>query len=856
MSRGVIARIILRLLIKLILSIDKMKKTLLTALAAVTLFNGSLMAVPAKHGLRVFDQPDGSTIELRKIGDERAHVTLSPEGYPVTLSNDGFYRFAEIGAKGKLVETSVKVRPLASLSAADRAIVERIDLSKVDMLLKERCEASPMTATQNAVVSRAGGGIGLMDNSLYGRETLKGLVVLAQYQDVKFTETCTRDFFETMLNEPGFSQFDATGSARDYFIDASSGKFTPTFDVYGPVTLPHEMAYYGGNSADGSRDKNAVRMIYDACAALDSEVDFSEYDQDGDGYVDNVFVFYAGYGEASYGSDDSVWPHQWTLASGGLTLRLDGVYVNKYACSNELVKDNLGKPKPDGIGTFVHEFSHVLGLPDLYVTTSAGGNWTPGQWNVLDQGPYNNDSRTPPTYSVYERYSLGWIEPTVIDGPESLQLNSILDSNEAFIIPTESENEFFLIENRQQNGWDKYVPGHGMLVWHIDYNQSIWKRNSVNSDERHCRVDIEEAIGKWANPNDYTSTKAYMQAIADYAFPGSKGVTSFTDATTPSMRTWSGVGLGLPITDITETDGVIAFNVAGGRCEAEVPVVTRPSVFGDNWFEASWLPSEGAVDYVLTVKGDFGAGALKTDVVDFEKDGDGNVTLPEGWSYLSGDGQFYDDHFGEAAPALKLSKTGEGIQSREFDSDIKSIEFWAKGITINAQTTLIVSGLVNDTWQELISKSPARTSEGEVITINNIPEGTRQIRITFNRKMGYIALDDLKVSYMSGGLNTLAEYRMRSVGNVTSHVVENLPEGVSKFVYTVCAVDRNGRRSAPSEEQVFDFDDKTGIDDVVVDDADAPVRYYNLQGVEIKCPTSGIVIRRQGNRSEKIVITQ
>ncbi len=831
-----------------------MKKSLFVALAAALLFNGSLMAVPAKQGVRVFTQPDGSDIELRKIGDERAHITVSPEGYPITLSPDGFYHFAEIGAKGELIATQIKVRPVSSLSAAERATVEAVDLSKINLVLKERYEASPMVSAQNVVASRAGG-IGLMDDSLLGRETLKGLVILAEYKDVKFSATGTREFFETMLNEQGFSQYDATGSARDYFIEASFGKFTPTFDVYGPVTLPNDMAYYGGNIR-GS-DKNAVQMIYDACKGLDDQIDFAEYDQDGDGYVDNVFVFYAGYGEASYGTDDSVWPHQWSLSSGGLSLTLDGVRINKYACSNELIKDNKRNPKPDGIGTFVHEFSHVLGLPDLYVTSGGGGNWTPMAWSILDQGPYNNDSRTPPTYSAFERYALGWIEPTVINGAHSLILNPILNTNEAFIIPTEDENEFFLLENRQQTGWDSYIPGHGMLVWHIDYDPTKWMRNAVNNDRYHNCVDIEEARGTWADPNSFRSYKEYLQALADYAFPGSKGVTSFTDTTTPSMTTWENVGLGLPITDIIEDDGIISFNVAGGHCDAEVPIVTEPKLFGENWFEATWCPSDGAVDYLLTVMYEIGEGP-KTDIANFDVDELGKGRLPESWSYILTDGTLCTDgSYGEASPSLKLSKSGSGLITGNYEDDVTDLEFWLRGRFTTSSATLLVEYLADGEWKTLSTIAPPR-DKGKLYIFTDLPAGIHCIRFIYENdsNIGYFALDDVKVTYNGGGFVTLPDYRLRSVGAVTSHRVENLPEGVNSFVYTVYAVDHNGRRSAPSNEQIVNLDSNAGIDDVVVDGADAPVRYYNLQGVEIACPSSGIVIRRHGDRSEKIIITQ
>ena len=243
--------------------------------------------------------------------------------------------------------------------------------------------------------------------------------------------------------------------------------------------------------------------------------------------------------------------------------------------------------RPDGVGTFIHEFSHVMGLPDLYATDYSTA-FTPGEWSVLDYGPYNNDGCTPPIYSIYERYALGWIEPTVIDGPATIRLDNVME-NKGCIIPTKRANEFFLLENRQQTGWDTFIPGHGMLVWHVDYNSYIWAQNTVNNNASHQYVDLEEA----------DNIRSENTRAGD-AFPGTSKVTSFTDTTTPSMKTWTGAKLNLPITDITETDGIITFNVAGGDINAgfsmaDVRTVPTVSVIGCD------IVVRGASGLVVTV---------------------------------------------------------------------------------------------------------------------------------------------------------------------------------------------------------------------------------------------------------------
>ena len=786
-----------------------MKKNIIYLLTA--LFSVNIWAVPAKLDLIKHVQPDGTEVMLRKIGDERAHMTLTPEGYPVTRDANGFYCFAELGDDGIVKPLDIKVKNYADLSQTERVRVDAIDINKVNKALQARREATKMVVGSQ-LISRAVGGIGLMDDALYGRKELKGLVILAQYQDVQFSETCSKEFFEEMLNREGFDKYNATGSARDYFIASSTGQFIPEFDVYGPVTLPKNMAYYGQNTSTGD-DMNPARMIYDACLGLDAEINFAEYDLDGNGEVDNVFVFYAGYGEASYGEDDSVWPHQWSLSDARLNLELDGVTINKYACCNELELNDLKKPVPCGIGTFVHEFSHVLGLPDLYVT-SGYGSWTPSIWSVLDQGPYNNKGRTPPAYSAYERYSLGWLEPNVISGPANIELKAIDKSNTACIIPTNSDNEFFLIENRQQQGWDEYIPGHGMLVWHIDFNKSIWTRNTVNNRSSHCYVDLEEACGKWYDIKNYLTVSSYYKALADYAFPGPKGITSFTDDTTPSMRMWSGEGLALPITDIAEENGVISFKVAGGQSNAAVPVVQEPLIVGAKMFEAAWLPAEGAAGYQLYVRPVAEGEEYGEDIATFGEKGSTSITLPEGWELISTAGLPFSDsgYFGKSSPALKLSKRGVGVMTPLYDNDIVELSFWMRGQTVKG-STLIVEGLVGGDWMKIDELDPP-SANGEVYEYKKLPEGMKQVRITYNKSVGNTALDDLTIRFYHP-TTVLEGYDGLDVGDVTSYAVVNLPEDVKKFAYKVRAFDSDGSCTSWSEEQIVDMDAAAGIHDII-----------------------------------------
>lgn len=576
-------------------------KSLLKTLTASLMLTSALsaMAVPAKPGLIPVEQPDGTVINVRIHGDEYHHFYTSEDGYYLVRDNDQFY-YANVDANGRSVSSGIKATPAASRTQQARQYLSTVDMNQVLGAMQRQAQAreSKMARTMKLgtpafmsnVSSDRQKGVGLFPGTHFppmGEQ--KGLVILVEYKDVKMSLDDAKDYFTRMLNEPGFNDYGGTGSAVDFFTESSNGQFIPTFDVYGPVTLSKNRSYYGGNDWYGN-DANPAEMVYEACNILDDQIDFTDYDRDGDGIVDNVFIFYAGRGEASGGSEDTVWPHAWNVEYGiGFQPEYDGVKVSRYACSNEWESG-----RPDGVGTFVHEFSHVMGLPDLYAT-SYTSSFTPGSWSCMDYGPYNNDGMTPPLYGAFERYALGWMEPMEIKDPVNAVLPAI-SSNKAGIVKA-SENEFFLFENRQQTGWDAYLPGHGMLVWHVDYNESVWDSNRVNNTPSHQYVDIEEADG----------TQSEYSRSGD-AFPGTANKTSFSDSGTPNMKTWGGRGLNTPLTEIAENDGVITFKAKGGRTEPLVGTEALEAIdWDDESFTAAWKPVEGA-SYAISVYTDDGNG--------------------------------------------------------------------------------------------------------------------------------------------------------------------------------------------------------------------------------------------------------
>lgn len=551
------------------------------ALFAIMMVSIKAAAVPARSVAREYTQPDGSTVTLRLVGDEFAHFFLTDDNQIVVSSNGAFY-FAQSGQNNCPVASKILASNPQNRTAEASAFLSKVNADAMVSASNARraTRRASLAPRRNRVasVNRAASadwpsGIGLFpDNSYPVTGSPNAVIILVQFPDQKFSLSNAKQYFTDFASKRGFDDagvvkgtssaaYKAHGSALDYFEAASNGKFTPNFVVLGPVTLPNNMAYYGANDAYGDDVRPHV-MVRDAIQALDATTDFSIFDNDGDGTIDNVYVIYSGLGEANGGSDDTIWPHSWSLNGDSETrgTKVDGKYVDSYACSAELFPLTSATTLADGIGTFCHEFSHVMGLPDLYQTeyTASVVKLTPGAYSLMDQGSYNNNSRTPPTYSIYERNAMGWADIEVLNEGTPMQgtLQHMLTSNKGYAIPTGDNNEFFLLENRQLADWDEYLPGHGMLIWHIDYDDATWTNNAPNNKTQQC-IDIVEAGGKADNETATTMRR--------YPFPGTGNVTSFTSSTTPALKSWAGKAIDVPLTDIKESaSGIVTFDICGG----------------------------------------------------------------------------------------------------------------------------------------------------------------------------------------------------------------------------------------------------------------------------------------------------
>lgn len=497
--------------------------TILVLLAVVA------RAVPARPVTQDITLTDGSIVEnVVLAGDEFFHYWLAPDGTRYQKTEEGFVALSESNSQ----------------QAIRRAVARKA--------AAEETRAIRRTQTLNIAP--------------------RGLLILVNFSDKSFRSENTQAEMDTMLNGQNYHYDISIGSARKYFYDQSNGSYNPHFDVVGPITLPKAMSYYGGNGTSGDGgDLKLGDMVLHACSIASGlpDVDLANYDNNNDGEVDFVYLIYAGYGEADGGSENTIWPASWDMQSAvqkgytSLSSRAtkssytyDGKAIGAFAYSPELNYYNSvlyptrsftsTNPMRNGIGTFCHEFSHVIGLPDYY-DTDYGTNYdnylTPGDWSLMDGGSYNGDGQVPPAYSIFDKYYVKWADPDVLNEPANVSLSAGEGrqlTSDGVKAPVTQQTTIYYLENRQKTHWDSYLPGHGMLVWKILYNSSKWDNNTPNNTANQPCVSV------------VTATGSHSTGEASDTYPGTRKVTSVS------------LFSQYPITNIEEQGSNLLFKFMGG----------------------------------------------------------------------------------------------------------------------------------------------------------------------------------------------------------------------------------------------------------------------------------------------------
>ena len=507
-------------------------------------------AVPARRGWQTRTQADGTTIEIQQFGDEFYHYMINREGKQVREIN-GMY--VEIGEA-----------PTEAVAKARRA---------------------------KAVARRQRKDVGVTPNL-----APKGVVILVNFSNKSMQSGHTQATFDELCNSTNCTVNSGYPSAAQYFSDQSNGSYRPQFDVFGPVTLSRNVAYYGTDGSEEGDDQHATDAVIEGCRLADEQfnINWADYDSNNDGYVDFVYVIYAGKGQADGGTSETIWPHNWEVSSarnyGSCTYtasqcKVGGKTIENYAMSGELSGSSLG-----GIGTLCHEFGHVMGLPDFYDTnanTQETYNYinclTPNDWSIMDGGSYNADGHCPPNYGPWEKDFFGWLTPinlgnegknvTILaNGVEGFQTYQINASGN-YQSPTTSGLCYYL-ENRQQQGWDAPLTGHGMLIWKVNFNASKWTNNEPNNTDGNPLITIVSATGTkigWDGSTDNCPKNP---------FPGTGNKTS-----------WSGVS-GKPLLNIAESGQLITLTYIE---EPVTPVDPFTLTFMANGREFATTQSTGTV---------------------------------------------------------------------------------------------------------------------------------------------------------------------------------------------------------------------------------------------------------------------
>ena len=529
-------------------------------------------------------QPDGTVLTIRVHGDEFLHWTTCGNSL-VAKGADGYWRYATFNADG--------------ISSAQGARVQSNmvgDGSKVTPPPAAIEKAKQKRASMNKRSVNKAPSVSKVDGPPLSTGEKHFLILLIEFADKSFStsidgypgEYNAHDHFSNMLNSDNFTYNGASGSVKKYYNDVSFGNFKPVFDVYGPIRVTNSSLYYAMND-----DYYTFQAVQEACQELDGEIDFTQYCNEDSQVVDNVFFFFPGNNRAEGGGDDTIWPHAFRLPE---PLELDGVYVYKYGCTSEF-RGAEGQELA-GIGTFCHEFGHVIGLPDFYdIDYGTNGNgFALNSLSLMSSGNYNNEGRTPPYFTYEEKHILGWDEELIplTAGANTLEKTS---TNKTYYNPTSNDGEYYLYESRPCEGWDEYTYAPGMAIYHVDKSDNLlpdgysaadhWYNWDINSIASHQCMDLVETV----------CPESAIEYYSQMTFPGHNNVTKFTDATSPAAVSWSGAPTGYNLTDISfnESTGETTFTV-----QKKIKIVGRV-------MDTSYEPIPGAeivVKYISPLGGE------------------------------------------------------------------------------------------------------------------------------------------------------------------------------------------------------------------------------------------------------------
>ena len=500
------------------------------------------MAITALPKPINYSQPDGTTLTINLKGDERIHWSETTDGYTLLSNKDGAYVYAIKDKKGFLTFSDIIAHNSENRNSNELAFLQNIskNFRFSDEQIKEmRQSVLPVN------INRKGTTMGGFPTT----GTRKMLMILANFSNT--TTTIPQSSFNNYMNQ---ANYNGTGSFKDYYLEVSYGQLTVNSTVTIWVTLPNTHNYYGPDSKWGE-------FAYDAVVAANNQanVNYAEYDNDGDGYVDGIAIIHQGPGQESTANTNDIWSHSWDLISAGYNpsqLTFDGVIVNSYTTQPELMGTSSSIST---IGVMCHEFGHNLGAPDFYDTDyNTGGQYDgTGNWDIMSGGSWNGNSGDKPAHhNPWTKIFFQWSTPTLLTTAQNVTVLNNQTTNQIYKYNTTSSNEYFLAVNQQQTGFNSAIPGHGMIIYHVDgnYITDHMNNNDINAGS-HQGLYVKAANSTNASG---VSTSSNINTTGA-PFPGTSNETSFTDATTPNSKSWAGANTNLPLINISESSNNINF---------------------------------------------------------------------------------------------------------------------------------------------------------------------------------------------------------------------------------------------------------------------------------------------------------
>lgn len=509
-------------------------KVFLASLCLFSLSNMPAHSVPAYPKPVKFIQPDGTVVTYRIIGDEHNHWLESTDGYVLKRSDSGFLCYAGKDSSGTIIATDKYFGSAGSVVDKSK-LLRRKDLIKTDGMR----------------LSPAGPNKALQINGTFpltGKRKL--LMLLVNFADTK--PTFSADDFRELMNAENYN---GTGSFRDYYLETSYKQLDIKTTVVGWIQLPRSKSLYG--------TEDMTALIRDALSLLDDSIDINQFDNDGDGELDGLSIIHQGMGQEVSGSTSDIWSHSSEL----LDVTYNGIRVKKYTIQPEILIDDLTYGlQMTTVGVLCHEFGHNLGSPDYYDTDYETGGYFSGTgiWDLMADGIWNEHKLpgdTPSGLNMWQKIQFGWVEPQVLDKTTTItDMPAATDEPVGYIVNTKRQGDYFVLENRQIQMFDKELPGHGLIIYHVDENRinATAEMNTVNCDYQQGLYTV--CASATTEPHD--SPESYGDINSDGApFPGSTGKTTWSDLTTPSTHSNDGKYSYFSLSDIKDVDGKVSFKI-------------------------------------------------------------------------------------------------------------------------------------------------------------------------------------------------------------------------------------------------------------------------------------------------------